>query len=81
MCMICDGKGNVHMQNKVDHPRPGTDGIFQPAMLKRVDTSERLCCQVLKHFGNIEKAPSRDYSQDGAFLFCIRFYTLRQSRR
>ena len=38
-------------------------------------------CKVLERFRNIEKAPSRDHSQDGAFLLWIRANISRQSRR
>ena len=36
---------------------------------------------VLERFRNIEKAPSRDHSQDGTFLLWIRANTSRQNRR
>ena len=38
-------------------------------------------CIVLERFRNIEKAPSRNHFQDGAFLFWIRANTSRRSRR
>ena len=38
-------------------------------------------CKVLERFRNIEKAPSRNHFQDGAFLLWIRANTSRQSRR
>lgn len=38
-------------------------------------------CKVLERFRNIEKAPSRDHFQDGAFLLWIRTNTSRRSRR
>ena len=37
-------------------------------------------CKVLERFRNIEKAPSRNHFQDGAFLLWIRANTLRRSR-
>lgn len=36
MCMICDGKGNVLVQNKKTTPR-GTVGISPEVMLKKVN--------------------------------------------
>ena len=38
-------------------------------------------CIVLERFRNIEKAPSRDHFQDGAFLLRIRANTSRRNRR
>ena len=38
-------------------------------------------CKVLERCRNIEKAPSRDHSQDGAFLLWIRANISRRSRR
>ena len=38
-------------------------------------------CKVLERFRNIEKAPSRNHFQDGAFLLWIRANTSRRSRR
>ena len=38
-------------------------------------------CKVLERFRNIEKAPSRDHSQDDVFLLRIRANTSRRNRR
>lgn len=41
MCMICDGKGNVLVQNKKAASR-GMDGIFPAVTSRRANTSPHL---------------------------------------